>query len=196
MIRKLFVIVLAMLLLTGCVNPQHQEAKELTQYNATFLTLFDTVTTIVGRYPSEKEFSEVTQAFHDELLEYHQLFDIYNDYEGLNNLKTVNDQAGIAPVEVDSRIIDLLIDCKAYYELTGSKVNVAMGSVLYLWHVARNDSIDNPANGYTPDPEKLQKAAEHCSFDSIIIDAEKSTVFITDPSQRLDVGAVAKGWSL
>ena len=149
MVRKLFAIVLAMLLLTGCANLR-QETNQLTQYNASFLTLFDTVTTIVGRYPSEKEFSEVTQAVHDELLEYHQLFDIYNDYEGLNNLKTVNDQAGIAPVEVDPRIIDLLTDCKAYYELTGGKVNVAMGSVLNQWHVARNASINDPANAYTP----------------------------------------------
>lgn len=196
MIRKLLVIVLALMLLTGCVNLQQPESRELTQYNASFLTLFDTVTTIVGRYPSEKEFSEVTQVIHDELLVYHQLFDIYHDYEGLNNLKTINDQAGIAPVEVDARIIDLLTDCKAYYELTGGKVNVAMGSVLYLWHEARNDSIDDPVNGYTPDPDDLQAASEHCSFDSIIIDETAGTVFITDPDQRLDVGAVAKGWSL
>ena len=195
MVRKLFVIVLALTLLTGCVNLQ-QKPQELTQYNATFLTLFDTVTTVVGRYPSEKEFSEVTQALHDDLLEYHQLFDIYNDYEGLNNLKTVNDNAGIGPVEVDTRIIDLLTDCKAYYELTGGKVNVAMGSVLYLWHIARNDSIDDPANAYTPDPDALEEAADHCAFDTVIIDREAGTVFITDPHQRLDVGAVAKGWSL
>lgn len=195
MVRKLFAVVLAMLLLTGCVNLR-QEPDQLTQYNASFLTLFDTVTTIVGRYPSEKEFSEVTQAIHDELLEYHQLFDIYNDYDGLNNLKTINDNAGIGPVEVDSRIIDLLLDCKAYYELSGGKVNVAMGSVLNLWHVARNDSIDDPANGYTPDPDALKEAAEHGSFDTILIDEAAGTVFITDPHQRLDVGAVAKGWSI
>lgn len=195
MVRKIFAIVLAMLLLTGCANLR-QEANHLTQYNASFLTLFDTVTTIVGRYPSEKEFSEAAQAIHDELLEYHQLFDIYNDYDGLNNLKTVNDNAGIAPVAVDSRIIDLLTDCNAYYELSGGKVNVAMGSVLYLWHVARNDSIDDPANAYTPDPNSLAKATEHSSFDTILIDEEAGTVFITDPDQRLDVGAIAKGWSM
>ena len=193
--RKLFAIVLAMLLLTGCVSLR-QKPDQLTQYNATFLTLFDTVTTVVGRYPSEKEFSEVTQAFHDRLLEYHQLFDIYNDYEGLNNLKTVNDQAGIAPVAVDARIIALLLDCKAYYELTDGKVNVAMGSVLNHWHVARNAGINDPANAYTPNPETLAKAAEHCSFDTVLIDEEAGTVFLTDPDQRLDVGAVAKGWSL
>ena len=195
MMRKLFAIVLVMLLLTGCVTLR-QEPDQLTQYNATFLTLFDTVTTVVGRYPSEKEFSDVTQAFHDRLLEYHELFDIYNDYEGLNNLKTVNDQAGIAPVEVDSRIIDLLNDCKAYYELTDGKVNVAMGSVLNLWHIARNHSINDPANAYIPDSDTLAEAANHCSFDTILIDEDAGTVFITDPDQRLDVGAVAKGWSL
>ena len=195
MVRKLFAIVLAMLLLTGCTSLR-QEPNQLTQYNASFLTLFDTVTTIVGRYPSEKEFSEVTQTIHDQLLEYHQLFDIYNGYDGLNNLKTVNDNAGIAPVAVDSRIIDLLTDCKAYYELSGGKVNVAMGSVLNQWHVARNASINDPANAYTPNPDTLAKAAEHCSFDTILIDEEAGTVFITDPDQRLDVGAVAKGWSL
>ena len=195
MIRRIFVIVLALLLLTGCVSLR-QEPAQLTQYNATFLSLFDTVTTVVGRYPSEKEFSEVTQVFHDQLLEYHQLFDIYNDYEGLNNLKTVNDNAGIAPVEVDSRIIDLLTDCRTYYNLTGGKVNVAMGSVLNLWHIARNDSIDDPTHAYTPDPDALAEAAKHCSFDTILIDPEAGTVFITDPQQRLDVGAIAKGWSL
>ena len=195
MIRKILVIVLALVLLTGCVRIPGN-TPELTQYNATFLTLFDTVTTMVGRYPSEKEFSDAAQSVHDELLEYHQLFDIYNDYEGLNNLKTVNDQAGISPVEVDRRIIDLLLDCRAYYELTGGKVNVAMGSVLYLWHKARNAGINDPASATLPDADKLRQAADHCAFDSVIIDEEKGTVFIADPDQRLDVGAVAKGWSL
>ena len=195
MIRKIFALLLAAVLLTGCVRLP-QEPDQLTQYNASFLTLFDTVTTMVGRYPSEKEFSEAAQAIHDELLEYHQLFDIYNDYEGLNNLKTINDNAGIGPVEVDRRIIDLLTDCREYYNLTDGTVNVAMGSVLYLWHTARNDSIDDPAHAYTPDPEALKEAAQHCSFDTVLIDQEDGTVFIADPQQRLDVGAIAKGWSL
>ena len=32
-------------------------------------------------------------------------------------------------------------------------------------------------------------------FDAVIIDEDASTVFISDPETRLDVGAVAKGWS-
>ena len=104
--RLVCLALLLSLLLAGCSQPTVEQKR----YTATFLDVFDTVTTIVGRYPSEKEFSEVSQAIHDALLEYHQLFDVYNEYEGLNNLKTINDQAGIAPVEADPRIIDLLLE--------------------------------------------------------------------------------------
>ena len=98
-------------LLTGCASPAQTEGP--TQYQATFLTLFDTVTTVMGYAESEEAFSQTAQAAHDLLLEYHQLYDIYNDYEGLSNLKTVNDAAGTAPVTVDSRILDLLLLCRA-----------------------------------------------------------------------------------
>ena len=191
--RLICAVLLFPLLLTGCTAQQAHEKK---QYNATFLTLFDTVTTIVGRAESEETFKATAQAVHDELLEYHQLFDIYNDYDGLNNLKTVNDNAGIAPVTVDSRIIALLLDCKDYYELTGGRVNVAMGSVLSLWHEARNDGLDDPANAYLPDGDALEAASAHTDISAVIIDEAASTVYISDPEVQLDVGAVAKGWSV
>lgn len=180
------------LLLSGCAGGA---AKETKQYNATFLTLFDTVTTITGLAESEDEFRGKAQAIHDELLVYHQLFDIYNDYEGVNNLKTINDNAGIAPVKVDGKIIQLLLDCRDYYDLTGGMVDVTMGGVLQLWHEARNDGINDPANAYLPDEAALQEAAQHRGWEHIIIDETASTVYIDDPGIRLDVGAVAKGWA-
>ena len=189
--KRLVPFLLALLLLTGCTGA----GEEPKQYSATFLTVFDTVTTIVGRDTSEAAFMEKAQAVHDELLIYHQLFDIYNEYEGLNNLKTVNDHPGEA-VTVDQTIIDLLLDCKRYYELTGGRVNAALGSVLYLWHEAREDGLNDIANAYLPDSEALTEAAKHTSWDSIVIDDEHNTVTITDPMLRLDVGAIAKGWSV
>lgn len=189
--RLVCALLCAAMLLTGCTAPAQQK----TRYNATFLTLFDTVTTIVGFAESEEEFRAAAQNIHDELLTYHQLFDIYNDYDGINNLKTINDNAGIAPVEVDRVIIDLLLDCKEYYDLTGGMVNAAMGSVLHLWHEARNDGIDDPLNACLPDTAALESAAAHTSMDSVVIDESAGTVFITDRETRLDVGAIAKGWA-
>lgn len=190
--KRFFPLLLALaLLLCGCDGARTEQQ----QYTATFLTVFDTVTTVVGRDTSEEAFTEKAQAVHDGLLVYHQLFDIYHEYEGLNNLKTINDHPGEA-IEVDRAVIDLLTDCKAYYELTDGRVNAAMGSVLQLWHEARNDGLDDPMHAYLPDAEALAEAAKHTSWDSVVIDPENSTVTITDPALRLDVGAIAKGWSV
>ena len=191
--KRLVIALLAVCLLAGgCAVTEQPEQK---QYTATFLNLFDTVTTIVGRAETEEAFYAQAQAIRDDLQYYHRLFDIYNDYEGVANLKTVNDNAGKQPIVVDRVIIDLLLDCKEYYRLTGGKVNVAMGSVLKLWHDARSDGIRDPQNARIPAMENLQAAAEHTDIDSVLIDEEKSTVYIADPLTRLDVGAIAKGWA-
>ena len=189
--RFLALVLILPMLLCGCTGA----GEETKQYSATFLTVFDTVTTIVGRDTSEAAFTEKAQAVHDDLLVYHQLFDIYHEYEGLNNLKTVNDHPGEA-VEVDQAVIDLLTDCKAYYAMTNGRVNAAMGSVLYLWHEAREDGLNDPGNAHLPDADALREAAQHTAWDSVVIDAENRTVTITDPALRLDVGAIAKGWSV
>ena len=191
--KRIFVIILAVALLSGCTKPLVQPERK--QYTATFLTLFDTVTTVVGKAESEAAFQEKAQVVHDGLLRYHQLFDIYNVYKGVNNLKTVNDQAGLAPVTVDGEIIALLRDCREYYDTTGGAVNVAMGSVLALWHEARSDGLDDPVNAALPDMAALTEAKAHADWKDIIIDEAASTVYIADPALRLDVGAVAKGWA-
>ena len=192
--RKLLTISLVIsLLLCGCVPLAQNPTRK--QYSATFLELFDTVTTVVGQAESKESFEKAAYAIRDELQVYHQLFDIYQDYQGINNLKTVNDQAGIAPVQVDGRIIQLLLDCKEYYTLTDGRVNVAMGSVLKLWHEAREEGINDPENAALPLEDALLAAAEHTDINKLIIDEAASTVYISDPHMQLDVGAVAKGWA-
>ena len=193
MTKRVVSVLLAALLLTGCAGPQTQKQPAI--YEASFLTLFDTVTVLKGTAENQEAFTETARAMQEQLEHYHRLFDVYNDYPDLNNLKTVNDMAGIAPVKVEQPIIDLLKDCRNYYDLTGGKVNVAMGAVLKLWHDARQAGLDDPGNAKLPDMEALRTAAQHRSFDAIVIDEEASTVYISDPEVRLDVGAVAKGWS-
>ena len=80
--RRIFAIgLLVSLLLTGCALPERGKQ----QHQATFLDLFDTVTTISGMTDSEENFRQRVGQIHDVLQRYHQLFDIYNEYPGLNN---------------------------------------------------------------------------------------------------------------
>lgn len=169
---------------------------EKKRYEAEFLTLFDTVTKIVAYTNSKEEFTKYSQFIHDELETYHELYDIYNDYTGVNNIKTINDNAGKLPVKVDNRIIDLLLLSKEMHEKTGGRVNIALGSVLTLWHDYRTAGINDPANAELPPTKKLEEANEHTDINSIVIDKEASTVFISDPMTSIDVGSIGKGYAV
>lgn len=176
--------------LTGCFP------KQGTRYEASFFTLFDTVTTIIAYTDNEETFTEQSQYICDRLKKYHELFDIYNDYQGINNIKTINDQAGIAPVKVEPEIIDFLEFSKEMYEKTEGEVNIAFGSVLSIWHDYREEGIADPKNARIPPMEILQEKAKHTDINKIMIDKENSTVFLEDPEMKLDVGAIAKGYAV
>ena len=157
---------------------------------------FDTVS-IFSSYlgDTEEQFRENCEELEDILDRYHKLFNIYYEYSGVNNLRTVNIAAGKEPVKVDRELIDFLLYAKEMYTLTGGEVNVMMGAVLRLWHDCREDAEDDPENVSIPTDAELSEAAKHISIDSLVIDEENSTVFITDPEASLDVGALGKGYA-
>lgn len=138
----------------------------------------------------ERDFSALFEKLHERLEYYSRLYDIYYEYSGINNLKTVNDKAGEA-VSVPSEIIDLIEFSKEAYEITAGEVNIAFGAVLSLWHDARYAEVK-----YIPDEQALRDASEHCDINDVVVDRERGSVKLVDPEMSLDVGAVAKGYAV
>ena len=162
-------------------------AKTEKRYTATSFEYFDTVTNIVGYAASEEEFKNTKNYIFSELERYHRLYDIYNSYDGIANIKTINSSR--KPVKVSEEIIDLIEYGKSIYSLTGGKTNIAMGSVLSIWHDCREEGTR------LPEMSELVSASEHCNPDDIITDRENGTVFLADEKMSIDVGAVAKGYA-
>ena len=187
--KRLLWLIGALLLLSGC-------GTGLQRYEATYWDVFDTVTTVSGYAAVQAEFDAAAREIHDALLEYHRLYNIYESYDGLRNLKTVNDQAGIGPVPVDERILSLLQFAQTAWTETGSRVNAAMGSVLALWHDAREQALEDPDRAALPDRSALEEAALHTDLSALELDLEAGTAFLTDPDMALDVGALAKGYAV
>lgn len=192
MIKRLAIILIAAIAL---LSPAACGKKQDKRYEATFLQLFDTVTEVIGYAKNEEEFMADAQKIRDLLMEYHQLYDIYNDYEGISNIKTINDNAGIAPVKVDQRIIDLLEFGEDAYEMSGGKVNIAFGAVLKVWHDYREAGTNDPENAQLPPYELLEEKARHTDISMMVIDKENSTVYLKDKEMSIDVGAIAKGYA-
>ncbi len=169
---------------------------KLQQYQGQFFDCFDTVTTVTSYAASEEEFSDQMQLLKEKLLYYHQLYDIYHTYEGINNVKTINDAAGVKAVKVEPELINLLRLGREMYEQTQGKFQIAYGSVLSLWHDCREQGITNPKQAKLPSMEELSKRAQHTDMDKIILDEDASTVFLSDREMSLDVGGIGKGYAV
>ena len=193
---SVFGVLFFLFLILAVIANQKQEEKEMASYTATFFELFDTRTDIVGYSTSVEEFTEQVTLLEEKLGHYHKLYDIYNDYEGISNIKTINDNAGIAPVKVSQEIIDLLLFSKEMYEQTNGQMNIAMGSVLKIWHEYREAGFNNPQEATLPPMEDLQEASLHCDIEQIIIDEEAMTVYLPDADMSINVGSIGKGYAV
>ncbi len=171
-------------------------ATQKTRYSKQYLDYFDTVSLVVGYEENEEDFNKVCDFVEAELDRYNKLYDIYHKYEGITNIYNINREGTEAPLAVNSDLIAMLKFAKEMYTFTEGMTNIAMGSVLSIWHDYREEGIYDPANAKIPPMEDLRAAAEHCNIDDIVIDEENGTVFLADPKMSIDVGAVAKGYAV
>ena len=190
---SIFLILTVLIVSCSCSDGKHQDNR--TKFSCNIWDYFDTMITVIAYCDNEEEFSKLETKTKDLFKHYNELYDIYNSYEGVNNIKTINDNAGTYPVSVDAEIIELLKFGIDLYEKTDGNVNIAFGSVLRIWHNARDAAETDPANAYVPDIEDLKEAAKHCNIADIIIDEAADTVLLSDSLMSLDVGAIAKGFA-
>ncbi len=158
-------------------------------------TGFDTIVSFVAYTKNEAQFEEYSSFLKKEFKRYDALFDKYDTHKGINNIKTINDNAGIKPVKVDKEIIELLEQCQTYNTLSNHQFDITMGSVLELWHETREAANNNP-NPTIPSTSSLEEAKKHTGWQHVTINKEDSTVYIDDKAVSLDVGASAKGFAV
>lgn len=194
-IQKAGILMVTLVLLLFFAVKTRQDSEPV-RYTAVFLDVFDTKTDIIGYGKSQEEFAEQAELLKEKLVYYNELYDIYHTYDGINNMKTINDNAGISPVQTDPEIIRLLKLGKEMYEETGGQINIAMGSVLSIWHDYRENGLNNPKDALLPPMEKLEEASLHTDISRVIIDEKASTVYLPDPEMSLDVGSIGKGYAV
>ncbi len=152
---------------------------------------FDTICQ-VGSYAGDtaQEFDRNVAAVREVLEHWHRLLDIYHEYDGMNNLCTVNRLVGGDPVEVDPDLIGFVLYAKRMSTLTEGEMDISLGAVLRLWHDARTSDV--PA---IPSDDDLAEAARHTGFVKVEIDEDRCTLRLTDPESSLDPGALGKGYA-
>ncbi len=166
---------LALLLgLGGCGGPKKYTAE-------TFA--FDTIIGLTAYSKDEAQFQQLKSTVFGRMNELHRKYDIFNEYEGLTNLCTVNRMAGQAvPVDGDiGRLLELAFEA---YAATNGLVDISKGRLYALWREAQD-------TGLLPAEEAVQAALAQGSMEDVRWDGQTITLLRADTA--LDVGALAKG---
>lgn len=198
-IKRWAVFLLCLPLLVGC--QENQEPQENTKKYAytcdasnkcssQFMGPFDTQFQIIAYNESEEDFVQDVAFIDQRFTYYNALFDKYNDYENINNVKTINEQAGLSPVKVDQPLFEMIEAALSDMQRYSSKVNIALGPVLEVWHTYREQN-----NGTIPTLTQLEEKNQLVDISKVILDKEASTVYLEEKGMSLDVGATAKGYA-
>ena len=145
---------------TGC-----QKEPTYQKYIFYDMEALDTVSNVQIFLTEEQDKTYYQTWFKETLGHYHQLFDAYHSYEGVNNIYTINKNAGIQPIAVEKELYDLISFCLEQREHTLERTNIVFGTVTTQWKDFMNLVTEERTAAYKenrqpkeiplPDPEAV-----------------------------------------
>ena len=102
-------------------------------------------------------------------------------------ISLVNREASKHPVKIGQELFDLLVTSVKYSELTHGSFDITYASVGYLYNFKK---------GVHPDQKAIDKALPGINYRHMVLNPKKTTVYFMRPGMRIDLGGIAKGYSV
>lgn len=113
---------------------------------------------------------------------YDKLFDLYDP---ASDIARVNDAGGGAATAVDRETAELVAEALAFCASARGLFDITVGAVSTLWDFEK---------GIRPADDSIADALQHVDWKLVDVDVEASTVRLTDPAAKIDLGGIAKGF--
>ena len=105
-----------------------------------------------------------------------------------SELMEVNHQAGISAVQVHPDLFELISLGTRHSQAKNSHLNIAIGPLVQTWRIGFSDAR-------RPSQEEIDQSLNKIDPKKIQLDTEKQAVFLKRPGMKIDLGALAKGYS-
>lgn len=213
--KKIFILLTILLLLSSCsssksepINKQQSSIYFLSDENGNVILDEDGIpltplnTSVWITTTNSKLNDDMVKDFTNLIRKYHYLFDSHHNFEGVNNIKTINDNYGLEPVKVDQEIINILKEAIEISKESDGLFNPTIGALSNVY-----SGMYDKSGGHKDPDEKIINSAKACVIPSelleeyIVIDENNSTVLIKKydsctSSVSLSLGAISKGYAL
>ncbi|MDP9084259.1 MAG: FAD:protein FMN transferase [Pseudomonadota bacterium] len=113
--------------------------------------------------------------------------DSMSTYKPTSEVSQVNANAAAGPMRISKELFDLLTSAKEYSVLTAGAFDITYASVGYMYDFRKH---------VHPDEQQIDKALPAVDFRHVLLDAKNHTVQFSQKGVRIDLGGIAKGYSV
>jgi FAD:protein FMN transferase len=108
-------------------------------------------------------------------------------YKPTSEVSQVNAKAADGPMHISKELFDLLVTAKEYSVITDGAFDITYASVGYLYDFRKH---------VRPNEAQIDKALPAVNFRHVLLDAKQQTVQFSQKGVRIDLGGIAKGYSV
>jgi FAD:protein FMN transferase len=113
--------------------------------------------------------------------------DSMSTYKPTSEVSLVNAKAADGPMRISKELFDLLVTAKEYSVITDGAFDITYASVGYMYDFRKH---------VRPNEEQINKALPAVNFRHVLLDAKNQTVQFSQKGVRIDLGGIAKGFSV
>ena len=121
------------------------------------------------------------------LAEMRHVDDSMSTYKPSSEVSQVNARAAQGPMRISKELFDLLTAAKEYSEITDGAFDITYASVGYMYDFRKH---------VHPDEAQIGHALPAVDFRHVLLDAKNQTVKFSQAGVRIDLGGIAKGYSV
>ena len=131
--------------------------------------------------------AKAEQAIDALLEEMRHIDDSMSTYKPTSEVSQVNAKAADGPMRISKELFDLLTTAKEYSVITDGAFDITYASVGYMYDFRKH---------IRPDEAQIDKALPAVNFRHVLLDAKNQTVQFSQKGVRIDLGGIAKGYSV
>ena len=145
--------------------------------------LLDTFVTITVIADSE---NTADKAIENAFATIEKFGDLVNFYSETSEVAAINRNAGVQEVRVSPETLDLIEKALFVSHISGGAFDPTIGPEIKLWDFLHK---------IQPSDDDIKKNLFLVNYKNIIVDREKSTVYLKKKGMLLDLGGIAKGYA-
>jgi thiamine biosynthesis lipoprotein len=121
------------------------------------------------------------------MAEFDRIEALMSTYIDSSEMSRINDQAATEPQQISAELFELLQQALELSALTDGAFDITYDSVGYLYDFREKQR---------PDPMEIAERLSSVDYKNVILDESSRTVSFTQPGVRINLGGIAKGYSV